>query len=315
MEKYLQQCIDSIVGQPGFEQCEILLINDGSKDKSPEICDTNVARNPQITVYHKANGGLSDARNYGLSRAEGEYVLFFDSDDFMSPDVLSRMLARLDNENIDIFIMDAVTVDEEGKKVLKPDFEFKHVGLASGVTYSGEQAVKEQLNAGVLQTTVWLSIYRKAFLIDNQLWFKRNLLHEDELWTPVTFLEAHKVIYEPINFYAYRIRNNSIMRSEKKDNSKNIASFIYVYSHVTKYYDWKIRDLELLRALKDDVARRYLHCIIVWKMCNYPRLMKRVDKLELLRNSRAVKNRIRALVLLISSRLYLLLSKCFINRR
>lgn len=313
VDKYLQPCIDSIVEQHGFEQCEMLLIDDGSTDRSSEICDVNAVRNPQIAVYHKTNGGLSDARNYGLKKARGEYVLFFDSDDIMCRDTLLRILVKLDNENIDIFVMDAVTVDEEGRRILKPNFEFKHVGLAAGIVYSGERAIKEQLNGGVLQTTVWLGIYRKAFLIDNQLWFKRGLLHEDELWTPIIFLEAKKVIYEPIDFYAYRIRNNSIMRNEKKDYSKNIASFIYIYSHVTRYYDWKIDDVELLRVLKDDVARRYLYCISVWKMCDYPKLMKKVDRIEILRNSMTVKNRVRALVLLVNSRLYCRSSRQFMR--
>lgn len=313
VERYLQECIDSIICQTGFDECEMLLIDDGATDNSAAICDKNAAEHELITVHHKKNGGLSDARNYGLSKANGEYVLFFDSDDFMMPGVLQEILQSLEVCE-DVLLMDAVTVDENGNPIENPEFEYRHIGLESGKVYSGEDAIKLQLNAGALQTTVWLGAYRREFLLENQLWFKRNLLHEDELWSPNTFLEASSIVYQAINYYAYRIRNNSIMRSEKKDNSKNIASLIYVYSHVTKLYDWKIADDELLTALKDDVSRRYLHCITVWRINEYPKLMKRVDRREIFRNSKSKKNKVRALILMMNAGLYVSISSKFASR-
>lgn len=315
VEKYLAQCIDSIKSQDGVEQCEMLLINDGSEDRSSEICEYYALHNSWINVYHKKNGGLSDARNLGLSKANGEYVLFIDSDDFINPNTLSIVLEKLNQNDVDILLMDAVTVDEFGNKMRNSGFEFVHKGLSSSVGYTGEQCIMMQLNSGVFQTTVWLGVYRRNFLISNQFWFKKGLLHEDELWSPITMLEAQKVIYEPIEFYSYRIRNNSIMRGQKKDNSKNIVCFIYVYSHITKYYDWKVTDKKLLKMLKDDVSRRYLHCISVWEVCNYPDLMKRIDKLEILRNSKSKKNKIRAILLLLNSKMYTKFSENFIKAK
>ena len=312
VESYLQECIDSIVTQSGFEQCEMLLIDDGSTDNSPEICDRNTEKDESLTAYHKKNGGLSDARNYGLSKATGEYVIFFDSDDFMLPETLKKIIEGLEL-NEDILLLDAVTVNETGKPIEYQGFEYKHVGMKTGRIYTGEEAIKSQLMAGVLQTTAWLGVYKRNFLIENQLWFRKNLLHEDELWSPNTFLEAESIVYEPIDYYAYRIRTNSIVRSENKDKSKNIASLIYIYSHVTKLYEWKIADKVLLDALKDDVSRRFLHCITVWRMCDYPELMKRVDRREIWKNSKSTRNKLRALLLMMNAKLYTAVSTKFVK--
>ena len=84
VEKYLVRCVESLIAQD-FPSLEIILIDDGSPDRCGEICDNYAKKDARITAYHKPNGGLSDARNYGLERAHGEYVLFVDSDDYLEP--------------------------------------------------------------------------------------------------------------------------------------------------------------------------------------------------------------------------------------
>ena len=84
VEKYLVRCVESLIAQD-FSSLEIILIDDGSPDRCGEICDNYAKKDARITAYHKPNGGLSDARNYGLERAHGEYVLFVDSDDYLEP--------------------------------------------------------------------------------------------------------------------------------------------------------------------------------------------------------------------------------------
>ena len=92
VEDYLQACVDSLLAQEEYEdQMEILLIDDGSPDRSGELCDRLAEAHEQIKAFHKPNGGLSSARNYGLDRAAGEYVLFVDSDDVIEPDTLKKI--------------------------------------------------------------------------------------------------------------------------------------------------------------------------------------------------------------------------------
>ncbi|MBQ5852329.1 MAG: glycosyltransferase family 2 protein, partial [Lachnospiraceae bacterium] len=91
VEKYLERCVDSLINQT-YENIEILLIDDGSKDNSGQMCDEYANKDSRITVYHKENGGLSDARNYGMDRAKGEYIIFIDSDDYVEPNMMEFLI-------------------------------------------------------------------------------------------------------------------------------------------------------------------------------------------------------------------------------
>ena len=91
VEKYLRRCVDSILNQ-SYTDFELLLIDDGSPDGCPQICDEYAQQDTRVRVFHKPNGGLSDARNYGLDRMKGEYVSFIDSDDYVGPDYLTVLV-------------------------------------------------------------------------------------------------------------------------------------------------------------------------------------------------------------------------------
>ena len=105
MEKLMRKCLDSIMAQT-FQDYECLLIDDGSTDGSPDICDEYAAKDCRFKVFHKPNGGLSDARNYGLERAQGEYTLFFDPDDWVDEDCLTDMFAKAQETNADMVMCD-----------------------------------------------------------------------------------------------------------------------------------------------------------------------------------------------------------------
>ncbi len=105
MEKLMRKCLDSILAQ-SFEDYECLLIDDGSKDGSPAICDEYAAKDPRFKAFHKPNGGLSDARNYGLERAQGDYTIFFDPDDWVDADCLKDMYAKAVETDADMVMCD-----------------------------------------------------------------------------------------------------------------------------------------------------------------------------------------------------------------
>lgn len=105
MEKLMRKCLNSILAQT-FQDYECLLIDDGSKDSSPAICDEYAAKDPRFKAYHKPNGGLSDARNYGIERAQGVYTIFFDPDDWVDADCLTDMYAKARETDADMVMCD-----------------------------------------------------------------------------------------------------------------------------------------------------------------------------------------------------------------
>lgn len=105
MEKLMRKCLDSILAQT-FQDYECLLIDDGSKDGSPAICDEYATKDPRFKAFHKPNGGLSDARNYGIERAQGVYTIFFDPDDWVDADCLTDMYAKAQETDADMVMCD-----------------------------------------------------------------------------------------------------------------------------------------------------------------------------------------------------------------
>ena len=101
VEKYLKKCVDSIVNQT-YKNLEIILVDDGATDNSGKICDELVELDNRIKVYHKKNGGLSDARNYGVERATGDYIGFVDSDDYIDAEMYEKLYEAIKKENVDV---------------------------------------------------------------------------------------------------------------------------------------------------------------------------------------------------------------------
>lgn len=304
VEKYLEKCINSILIQNDLNQIEIILVDDGSTDESGRICDEIELKAPNISTYHKRNGGLSDARNYGLNLCNGEYVFFVDSDDEICEASLSIILDNLKKFSPEILLFDAKSIDEDGKDI-KRDYKFIHDGCVTKKCVSGNEIISSQLrNFGDFITTVWLGVYKKEYLIENNLLFEKGLIHEDELWTPKTLLCAEKVYYHNEEFYKYRIRNNSIMRDNKSNEEKHIKAFIYIYSSLYYYYNFKIADMVLKRYMLDNLCNRYLYIIVKYKLHKYRDLYKQVDKKIIYSCSYSLKNKIRSIILLLNKYVY-----------
>lgn len=315
VEKYLEKCLKSILDNKKSDEIEILLIDDGSTDNSSDICDDFASRYKNIIAYHKENGGLSDARNYGLFKATGKYVWFVDSDDLITPNAINVIIDILAKKDVDILLGDAEIIDENGNIINNSVFEYKHKGLKDNCIYDGKDIIIKQIEKNdYYQTTVWLGVYKKSFLIKNALLFEKGLIHEDEMWSPKVFLNSQKIIYIKKNIYYYRIRENSIMR-ERKNNEKHINAFIYIFSTLTDYILWKVEDKELQNILNDNISKRYLHAIAAWEFVKYPKLMKKVDRKKIYKQSKSKKNTIRAMILAISPKLYSKISSIFTKKK
>lgn len=256
VEKYLSKCLKSVVEQT-YKNIEIILINDGSTDHSLDICKKYLENDKRILLYTKQNGGLSDARNYGIERATGEYILFLDSDDFIERDTCEKISAYLkNNKEIEILCGCALKITGEKKEVIyRKSTENKVI--------SGKDYLKKQFKESEMFMATWLNIYKNSFLKEKQLKFVKGLLHEDEEFTPRAFLVAEKVLGVDLIFYNYLIRENSI--TTQKDKTKNAEHMVQICKNLDTLYD-SIEDIELKKLLKNDLFEKYLHIFQVAKL-------------------------------------------------
>ena len=304
VEKYVDECIKSILEGNRLDQIEILLIDDGSTDSSGSICDNYSSE--KVKVYHKINGGLSDARNYGLLRANGKYVFFVDSDDIISPGAINKLYELIKKEDVDVVLWDAIIIEEDGEISQNQDDEYYvHHGLKKMSHYTGIEIIEKQLKKNDdYVTTVWSGLYRKELILSEHIWFEKGLLHEDELWTQKVFICAKDIFYLKEQIYFYRKRTNSIMNQVEKNFEKNIQSLIYIYSTLPIYLDWKLDDKQFIKKMKGNIAKRYLHMIFKYNVSNYPSLSKRINKMEILKDAGNSIDKLRALILIININLY-----------
>lgn len=196
VEKYLSKCVDSIINQT-YNNLEIILVDDGSPDNCPKICDEYAKKDDRIKVIHKENGGLSDARNAGMKIATGEYISFIDSDDYISNNFIETLYSAMKAENSDIIECDIVRF-EEGTE---PYFEN---GKGEINSFTTEKALSLLIAENKFHQYVWNKLYKAEFVLNIQ--FTKGKLNEDEFWTYRIFGQAEKVtkINKPMYFYLQR---------------------------------------------------------------------------------------------------------------
>lgn len=201
VEKYLDKCIKSIVNQ-SFKNLEIILVDDGSPDNCPAICDEWTKKDYRIKVIHKENGGLSDARNAGLSVASGDYIAFVDSDDYIEPDMYAKLLnVALDN-NCDIVSCNLRMVYENDINSIANN------DTGEVIYYSTEDTMSSLIDDKIRQV-VWNKLY-KADVIKGIL-FDVGKYHEDEFWSYKAIGNAKKIATIDYTGYNYLQRSGSIM--------------------------------------------------------------------------------------------------------
>lgn len=203
VEDYLTECVDSILNQT-YKNCEILLIDDGSTDKSPQICDTYSEKNNKIRVIHTRNRGLSAARNLGTEKAQGEYIFYLDSDDYVENNVLERMLKIVEQDNADIVCGNFMyTYPDRTVIAIKEEKEYEVLD-----TYS---AMEQLVKGKKIQNFAWGKLIKKEIAQDYK--FPVGKLFEDMYWTHYIIDQAAKVAIDYKSFVYYRQRDNSISYS------------------------------------------------------------------------------------------------------
>lgn len=201
VEPFLERCVQSILCQT-YSEIEVILVDDGSPDRCPEICDEYLKKDSRVKVIHKPNGGLSDARNAGLQIAEGELIAFVDSDDWISPYFVEIMQRTMLEDNSDI--VECLMIRSDGKQAL-PDCMDKPLVE----NYDTLTALQLLIEDQILHQYVWNKLYKRSVIAD--IYFPYGKCNEDEFWTYQVFGNAKKVSSVSSILYAYFQRPESIM--------------------------------------------------------------------------------------------------------
>ena len=249
VEHELSRCVDSILNQ-SYTNIEVILVDDGSTDRCPSICDAFVMKDRRVRVIHKPNGGLSSARNAGLREASGEWILYVDSDDYILNDSCERLIAVGAKYDCDIVSADAIREFNGGREYMV------HGSLADGKCYPSRDFIIKTVKPCEWYAPAWLNLYKRSFLIENNLFFVEGLLHEDMEMQPRVFLAAKTVVYCAYPFYRYVDRASSIMNASKVD--ERVTAMEWIYSNWKSKFE-AIEDGELARALNGHLAKCYLH--------------------------------------------------------
>lgn len=218
VEKYIKRCLESILAQDYFDY-EVIIVNDGSDDDSENICKEFINEKYNFYYYKKTNGGLGDARNFGLEHAKGEYICFIDSDDYIRNDYLSKLYNKAKEEDSDIVVCDYYLAYED-KEIIE-----------SGKANINEDIKKDYL---ISAPNAWNKLYKRELFIKNNIRYPKDLYYEDLATTPLLLLNANKISYVNEALYYYVQRSGSIMNQEKY-NIKNNDIF-EVLNIINSYY-------------------------------------------------------------------------------
>lgn len=202
VEEYLAECVNSILTQ-SFKDFELLLIDDGSPDRCPQMCDEFCINDSRVITYHKKNGGLSSARNLGLDHAKGRYIMFVDSDDLLAEDALKYLHDEITMTNADV-VLGKVIRFITGTGVSRP-----YTHLDTRKEMSGKEALEMLLKGTPLNISVCGGLYKRKDW--DELRMPVGYICEDWYVTPSIYLKADKVVFIPQLFYLYRDNQESTM--------------------------------------------------------------------------------------------------------
>lgn len=232
-QAYVGRAIQSIV-QQDIEDWELILVNDGSTDGSLTILQDWVKRDSRLRLINQKNQGPSGARNNGISAAKGDYIYFMDSDDILRADALSRCAGVCDERSLDFAFFDAeVFSDEIHDPNVLQRFNYKRKFFPTYRIMQGDAAFDQLIHQDEFFSPVWLVFTRLKFLESYQLRFERGIIHEDQLFTALLFLNAKRVCYIPERFFLRRVRPNSIMTSAY--SLHNVKSYFGVARGMLSY--------------------------------------------------------------------------------
>ena len=244
VEQYLRDCLDSVVAQT-YTDYELICVNDGSTDGSQFILEEYQQKYPQITIISQQNKGLSAARNAGIQAAKGNYLFFLDSDDWIESNALEVLAQKQAGEDMVCFNGRRIF---ENDRQEQPETGISESGLSGWEYYTKYALVPRKFH---FVCTV-LRLYRREYMLKNNLFFEEGIYHEDNLFTPFACYYAQRVKVIPDSLYVYRIREGSITQTV---HLKRLFDMLIVANKLSAFFI-PIEDLDK-RQLYREIAGEY----------------------------------------------------------
>ena len=228
VEQYLPRCMESLFRQT-WKNLEFVLVDDGSREECAALCDEYGTRDARVAVYHKPNGGVSDARNYGMRMARGEYITFVDPDDYVDPDYVEYLYRLLNKYNIKMSICQ--------HRVVYPGGGVHSFGSNGEELLSDKECIRRMLYHDVIDTSVWGKLYHHSLF--EGITYPVGKLFEDMGTTYKVMMASAQIAVGYVAKYSYtvRFRSNSIVNSN--------------------FHRGKLDLLEMTDAMAEDVTERY----------------------------------------------------------
>lgn len=247
VEQWLCRCIDSILVQD-YKNLEILLVDDGSPDKCPQICDDYAMKDSRIKVIHKINGGLSDARNAAIDKAKGVYITFIDSDDYVASDYISTMFSLIDLYHAQMSIA-AWHIFNEGTEPILPNIHEKKMLM------SKEKALSNMFYQKGYDVSAWAKMYHRSLFDDIR--YPKGKVFEDLQTTFKLMLKCTRIGYTNKIVYYYMFRGSSIEGApfsvQKMDSALEVFNTMRAYENQLK---------PVARALRSKLSTFSFHLLM-----------------------------------------------------
>lgn len=275
IEEYIGRCLDSILLQ-SHKTLEIIVVDDGSTDRTGQIIDQYVAADQRIISIHKKNGGVSSARLAGIAKATGEYIGFVDGDDYIEPKMFKHLLKNAIKYNADI--------SHCGYQMVFPDGHVDtYYGTRKLLIQNGEEAVRDLLKGSFVEPALWNKLFNKSIIKgfdESSIWDATIKINEDLLMNYILFSRVKTAVYEDIEFYHYVLRKGSAATSQMQkykliDPLKVISNILddvkenkVLYPIAFERYlraliniavqdEWKEEAVQCTRTLKHNVKRLF----------------------------------------------------------
>ena len=239
VEEYLDKCLESLLNQH-YSDMEIVVVDDKSTDGSLNIAKKYQKYTNVKVIAKEKNSGLSDTRNVGIKESCGQYIMFLDSDDYVENGCIAKIQGIIEKENTPDIIYFGYC--EEYESTDKQLIKYGYVS-AKNCSFTGEKFALEELKQRNLYAAACFGVYKRAFIVENQLYFESGILHEDELWTPQVILRANKIYTSDYVFYHY------LRRMEKE-------SGLPVEKILTVWRDYLSMAKKIGENLKDSIVYR-----------------------------------------------------------
>ncbi len=259
VEKYIKRCLDSVF-QQSYQDFEVIVVNDGTQDNSMQIVS-----NYNVKIINQVNSGLSVARNNGVANAQGEYILFLDSDDYIEKDLLLEVSKMLDNNPELIRFQLREVYDDNSPSVDYPEIGFLGIG--------GEEALDRITMYHCVETACLYVIKREYYLREN-FFFRPNAYHEDFGLIPLVIIKAKSVNSLSYVGYNYRQRQNSIMSTNDYEKVKKKVNDFY------NHYNFLIQEIDKTN-LRSDTFKSFIANSLIIKICELEKADYRAYKKKL----------------------------------